>query len=186
MRSTARQQRDAQPLSDQLKPLRLQVTASDNATALNDPRDNVLPFPELLAADDIVVPADTPSAAPHVPDALQLRSNQAHWLEFERAIDGGDFAAAKTVIEYLDKYPQLQAQLCGLYVKACITIKREQILYAQTKDAAVKRVVDAEVTRQNRSILQWIARGFNALRFAPNAAAIGLGGIVVLALNWLK
>lgn len=151
-----------------------------------------LEFPPLLTVDEIKVPGDIVAPA-HQTSLRQLRSNQDHWIEFERLIERGEFAAAKTVVEFLDSDARLKAAFSGLYVKACLVIKREQISYAQAqttaeKTAAEARQVDAQRQREQqeaarmRSVRHWLGRGMSAIRQSPNVAAPGLAAVLLLGL----
>lgn len=178
-------QRPRKSLSEQLEPIKgLTVceVSSDSA------QTSVLPFPKLLPVEQIVVPEDdTPNQASSSKETLALKSNTDYWAEFESHIN--EFAVAKTVVDYLDKDPEMKIQLNGLYVKACITIKRDQIKYAQEQEAAEgaalarsaamqQDLANAAAIARRRSPLHWIKSGIAAAwssdANAPGVIAAGL------------
>lgn len=184
-------QRQRKSLSEQLEPIKgLTVceVSSDSA------QTSVLPFPKLLPVEQIIVPEDdTPNQASSSKETLALKSNTDYWAEFESNIN--EFAVAKTVVDYLDKDPEMKIQLNGLYVKACITIKREQIKYAQEQEvvestalaqsaAAQKDLANAAVIARQKSPFHWIKSGIAAAwasdANAPGMIAAGLALIFVL------
>lgn len=200
------QRHQGDSMAAQLAPLRDQLPAGDSAANDGVQDGSQLPFPVLFTVEEIQPPADI-LLTEEESDAVQtLRSNTAHWVAFEQQIDQGDFATAKTVVDFLDQDAQLKAALCGLYVKACIAIKREQIKYAQQQDAVEKAAADVQAAaaveavakaqadlkredadrkaaalrtqrQRERSVWYWLGRGFQAMRSSPHLALPGLAGI---------
>lgn len=150
---TQAQRPQRESLAAQLAPLRDQVPVDEGAMSDAAMDSSVLPFPVLYTAEEIQPPDDILSTEEDSTVNCKLRSNTAHWVEFEKQVESGDFATAKTVVDFLDQDAQLKAALCGLYVKACITIKREQIKYAQTQDAAEKAAETASADEKAQAAL---------------------------------
>jgi hypothetical protein len=81
------------------------------------------PLPDL----DQFVPAAVPTKV----------SDEDRWAEIETGID--EFAVAKTVIEFLNANPEELKQRSGLYLRAMVTIKRNQVEYAQAQAASARK-----------------------------------------------
>jgi hypothetical protein len=81
------------------------------------------------------------ATAPHKgsePPAIQLDPTASPdlWAELESQLH--DYAVAFTVKEFLDNNPEQMQEHHGLYLKACIAIKRSQIEFAKTQPGPAK------------------------------------------------
>ena len=188
--------------ADQLRSIK-DVMDREGVSA-NDHSATELVFPPLLSADEIQVPGDDPSPVAEITPP-QLRSNHAHWVEFEQLIERGEYAAAATVVEYLDSDASLKASLNGLYVKAQIVIKRGRLEYVQAQSQAAKLAddkshADTQVATQlqadqrqqevrqleaarKRSIGYWLGRALASIKQHPGLAGPGFATIVMLAMT---
>lgn len=148
-------------LQDQLGPMRDQIGRSESVSLVSSnpigsslpdahvhrAEDEPLVFPELMSVEEIVVPQDPVPAVKDAGLPAALKSNTEYWLHFESNID--DFATAKTLVDFLDAHPQMRFQVNGLYLKAQITIKRSQVVYAKERDA----VQQVQVTASQAALL---------------------------------
>ena len=108
------------------------------------------------------------------------------WEYFAENID--DFATAKTIVDHFSDNPKLldnqELDMHGLFVRAKLTLKRQQIAYAQAQ-AAMQKARDT-----SRSVLG-VARSFTAfvksLRAAisDNPTHAVLAGFMAVVL-WLR
>ncbi|WP_152606674.1 hypothetical protein [Aquabacterium sp. NJ1] len=86
--------------------------------------------------------AEDPKTVPQQQSAP--RTTEEYWSLFESQID--DFAVAKTVVDFLEKSPEDLKLHQGLYLQACITLKRGAIAYNQAKEAAEQAKKTSEAT----------------------------------------
>lgn len=100
------------------------------------------------------------------------------WEYFAENID--DFATAKTIVEHFAENPRLldsrEMDLHGLFVRAKLTIKRQQIAYAKAQAAIASA---REQSRSVRGVLKSFMDFTTAVRVAvvanPTPIVIGLG-----------
>jgi hypothetical protein len=78
--------------------------------------------------------------------ATSIKTNEEHWISFEEQID--DFAVAKSVVDFLDENPEEKIKRQGLYLKACITLKRGAIAYQEAKKATEDAQKQAEASER--------------------------------------
>lgn len=204
--STRRQPKAQGSIADQLQPVKDALAQGGHSANDHQADAAELVFPTLLSVEEIHVPGDAPSPATEM-TPLQLRSNNAHWVEFEQLIERGEYAAAATVVDFLDSDAELKASLTGLYVKAQIVIKRGQIEFAQAQSTAEKAAEEktqaaaqlvvqrqAEQRQQEarqlqaarqRSLAYWLGRGVAAMKQNPNVAGPGFAAVALLVLSKL-
>ncbi len=100
------------------------------------------------------------------------------WEYFAENID--DFATAKTIVDHFVENPRLldsrEMDFHGLFVRAKLTIKRQQIAYAQAQAAIAAA---REQSRGVRGVLKSFMAFTDALRAAlarnPSPIVIGMG-----------
>lgn len=77
---------------------------------------------------------------------VSIKTNDEHWISFEEQIE--EFAVAKSVIEFLDENPEEKMKRQGLYLKACITLKRGAIAFQEAKKATEEAQKQAEASER--------------------------------------
>ena len=122
--------------------------------------------------------------------ATSVKTNEEHWVSFEEQID--DFAVAKSVVDFLDENPEEKMARQGLYLKACITLKRGAIAYQEAKKATEEAQKQAEASERALKLKQAqmqdphyvIEQGFKkvwSLLIKPEVLGVGLA----LSLLWI-
>jgi hypothetical protein len=105
------------------------------------------------------------------------------WEYFAENID--DFATAKTIVDHFSDNPKLldskELDLHGLFVRAKLTLKRQQISYAQAQDALRKaRESSRSVVGVVRSFTVFVKSLSAAIQANPTPAAIACSVAVML------
>jgi hypothetical protein len=105
------------------------------------------------------------------------------WEYFAHNID--DFATAKTIVDHFSENPKLldskELDLHGLFVRAKLTIKRQQISYAQAQEAMRKaRESSRSVVGVVRSFTVFVKSLTSAIQANPTPAAIACSVALVL------
>lgn len=100
------------------------------------------------------------------------------WEYFAEHID--DFATAKTIVDHFVENPMMlddrERDLHGLFVRAKLTIKRQQIAYAQAQAAIeTARQQSRGVRGVEKSFVEFTAALRAALASNPSPVIIGLG-----------
>lgn len=108
------------------------------------------------------------------------------WEYFAENIN--DFATAKTIVDHFSDHPKLleskEVDLHGLYLRAKLTIKRQQIAYAQLQTALLKaREQSRTVAGVARSFTTFVKSLHDAVLANPTPAV--LAGFMALVL-WLR
>ena len=105
------------------------------------------------------------------------------WEYFAENIN--DFATAKTIVDHFSDNPKLldskELDLHGLFLRAKLTLKRQQISYAQTQDALRKaRESSRSVVGVVRSFTVFVKSLSAAIQANPTPAAIACSVAVML------
>ncbi len=105
------------------------------------------------------------------------------WEYFASNID--DFATAKTIVDHFGENPRLldnkELDLHGLFVRAKLTLKRQQISYAQAQEAMRKaRESSRSVVGVVRSFTAFVKSLSVAVDANPTPAAIACSVALVL------
>lgn len=205
MSSRATQSRSMSEQLESIKGLVVSEVSSETPTS----HDNVTPFPVLFSVEELEVPQDMPTPASAKPSDT-LKSNMDYWLEFEQKVN--EFPVAKTLVDFLDQNPEMRIQLNGLYLQACITIKRDQVKFAQDRSAveqsekqaaehAAKSAADALHEREQTyrdaelrlerealmsSPLYWLGRLVGSIKIWPKTNVPGFVSLAAIAALCLK
>lgn len=103
------------------------------------------------------------------------------WQYLAENID--EFAVAKSIVEHFDAHPKgltdSDVDTLGLYLRAKVTIKREQIAYAQALQAVERaRAQSRGLSGALRSASGFVADVHGALRAHPEAIVMVVGMVL--------
>jgi len=121
---------------------------------------------------------------------VSIKTNDEHWISFEEQIE--DFAVAKSVVDFLDENPEEKMKRQGLYLKACITLKRGAIAYQEAKKATEEAQKQAEASERALKlrkeqmqdphfVIEQSFKKLMSLVTKPEVLGVGLA----LALTWI-
>ena len=126
-----------------------------------------LVWPTLTGVPSTTKPAAASAVrAPQPTQAFPQEDSQDVWEYLAEHID--DFAVAKSICDHFDEHPKdlhsKEVDALGLYLRARVTLKRQQIAYAETQK------VLAAAEQSSRSLRGRVTGVLRFFRSARNAA----------------